>query len=43
MERGSGKILGYVPLTDTSALHCLEVVNGNQPMTDVDNEVLWFK
>jgi hypothetical protein len=43
MERGSGKILGYLPVTDTPALHCLEMVNGNQPMTDVDNEVLWFK
>ena len=43
MESGSGKILGYVPVTDAPALHCLEVVNGNQPMTDFNNEVLWFK
>lgn len=43
MERGSGKILGYVPVSDAQALHCLEIVNGNQPMTDVGNEVLWFK
>ena len=43
MDRGSGKILGYVPVTDAPALHCLEMVNGKQPMTDVGNEVLWFK
>ena len=43
MERVSGKILGYLPVTDAQALHCLEVVNGNQLMTDVGNQVLWFK
>ncbi len=43
MERNSGKILGYVPVTDAPALHCLEMANGRQPMTDVRNEVLWFK
>jgi hypothetical protein len=43
MDRGSGKILGNVPVTDVPALHCLEIVSGNQPMTDVGNAVLWFK
>lgn len=43
MDRRSGRILGHVPVTDTPALHCLEMVNGTQPMTDLGNEVLWFK
>jgi len=43
MNRSTGELLGYIPVTEVPGLHCLEIANGSQPMTDVGNEVLWFK
>jgi DNA-binding beta-propeller fold protein YncE len=43
LDRKSGKILGYVPVTETRALHSVEEGGEDQPMTDVGNKVVWFK
>lgn len=39
----SGKITGYLPVTDTPALHALDVDADGEPMTDVGNRVVWFR
>jgi streptogramin lyase len=43
LDRKTGKILGYVPVTETRALHSVEEGGEDQPMTDVGNKVVWFK
>jgi 6-bladed beta-propeller len=43
LDRTSGKILGYVPVSERAGLHAVEDAGDGQPMTDVGNRVVWFK
>jgi len=43
LDRQTGKILGYVPVTEKAGLHTVEVDGEGQPMTDIGNRVVWFK
>jgi hypothetical protein len=43
LDRKTGKILGYVPVTEKAGLHTVEDAGVGQPMTDVGNRVVWFK
>ena len=43
MDRASGKLLGYVAVREPGALHCLDVDSEDEPLTDVDNTVVWFR
>jgi hypothetical protein len=43
MDRKTGKILGYVEVTDKGGLHSVEVSPSGEPITNLANHVLWFK
>jgi hypothetical protein len=43
LDRKTGKILGYVPVSENAGLHTDEDAGEGQPMTDVGNKVVWFK
>src|SRR6202789_1814690 len=43
LDRTTGKILGYVPVTEPKVLHCVEDAGDGQPMTDIGNRVVWFR
>jgi hypothetical protein len=43
LDRTTGKILGYVPVSERAGLHSVEEAGEGQPMTDVGNRVVWFK
>lgn len=43
LDRKTGKILGYVPVTEKAGLHSVEDAGKDQPMTDIGNKVVWFK
>jgi hypothetical protein len=43
MDRKTGKILGYVEVTDEGGLHSVEVSPSGGPITNLANHVLWFK
>ena len=43
LDRKTGKILGYVPVTEKAGLHTVEDAGVGQPMTDIGNRVVWFK
>jgi hypothetical protein len=43
LDRKSDKILGYVPVSENAGLHTVEDAGEGQPMTDVDNRVVWFR
>jgi len=43
LDRKTGKILGYVPVTEKAGLHSVEDAGQDQPMTDIGNKVVWFK
>jgi hypothetical protein len=43
LDRKTGKILGYVPVSERAGLHSVEDAGEGQPMTDVGNRVVWFK
>jgi len=43
LDRKSGKILGYVPVSENARLHSVEDAGEGQPVTDVGNGVVWFK
>jgi hypothetical protein len=43
LDRRTGKILGYVPVTETAGLHSVEDAGNGQPMTGIGNRVVWFK
>src|ERR1700691_485710 len=43
LDRKTGKILGYVPVTENKGLHSVEDAGNGQPMTDVGNRIVWFK
>src|ERR1700744_4211539 len=43
LDRKTGKVLGYLPVTETPCLHTVEDAGNGQPMTDIGNRVVWFK
>jgi streptogramin lyase len=43
LDRRTGKILGYVPVSERAGLHSVEDAGESQPMTDVGNRVVWYK
>jgi sugar lactone lactonase YvrE len=43
LDRKTGKILGYVPVTEKGGLHSVEDDGEGQPMTNVGNRVVWFQ
>src|SRR5271170_2486058 len=43
LDRKTGKILGYVPVSERTGLHSVEDDGEGQPMTSVGNRVVWFK
>jgi hypothetical protein len=43
LDRKTGKILGYVPVTEGLGLHCVEDAGNGQPMADLGNKVVWFE
>ena len=43
LDRKTGEILGYVPVSEKAGLHSVEDAGEDQPMTDVGNRVVWFK
>jgi sugar lactone lactonase YvrE len=43
LDRRTGKILGYVPLSEKAGLHSVEDGGDGQPMTDVGNRIVWFR
>lgn len=43
LDRGTGRVLGYVAVTQRLGLHCVEVDRDAHPMTDVGSGVVWFK
>jgi DNA-binding beta-propeller fold protein YncE len=43
LDRKTGKILGYVPVTEKGGLHSVEDAGEGRPMTVVGNRIVWFK
>jgi sugar lactone lactonase YvrE len=43
LDRKTGKILGYVPVTEKAGVHSVEDAGAEQPMTNIGNRVVWFK
>lgn len=43
MDRKTGKILGYVEVTEPGGLHSVEVSAAGEPITNLANHVKWFK
>jgi hypothetical protein len=43
LDRKTGKILGYVPVTEKGGLHSVEDDGEGHPLTNVGNKVVWFK
>lgn len=43
LDRSTGKVLGYVPVTEKAGLHSVEDAGSSQPMTDIGNRVVWFR
>jgi hypothetical protein len=43
LDRETGKILDYVPVSEKAGLHSVEDAGDGQPMTDVGNRVVGFK
>jgi streptogramin lyase len=43
MDRKTGKILGYVAVTENGGLHSVEVSAAGEPITNLSNHVKWFK
>ncbi len=43
LDRSSGKILGYVPVTERVSLHSIEDAGDGQPMTQIGSRIVWFK
>jgi len=42
LDRKSGKILGYVPVTESGGLHTVEDDGHGNPMTTIDNRIVAF-
>ena len=43
MDRKTGKILGYMPTTESASLHSAEAAGEVQPVTDAGKRIVWFK
>ena len=43
MDRKTGKILGYVEVTEKGGLHSVEVSATGEPITNLANHAEWFK
>ena len=43
LDRETGRILGYVPVSEKAGLHSVEDAGDDQPMTDVGNRIVWFE
>jgi sugar lactone lactonase YvrE len=43
LDRKTGKILGYVPVSEKAGLHSVEEAGEDQPMTDIGNRVVAFE
>ena len=43
LDRTTGKVLGYVAVTQKAGLHSVEEVGKGQPMTVAGNGVIWFR
>ena len=43
MDRHTGKILGYLEVTESGGLHSIEVSSSGEPFTNLANHVKWFK
>jgi streptogramin lyase len=43
LDRNTGKVLGYMPVTEKVGLHSVEDFGNDQPMTDIGNRVVWFR
>ena len=43
LDRKTGRILGYVPVTEKVGLHSVEDAGNGQPITDIGNRIVWFK
>jgi len=43
LDRKTGQILGYAPVTEKAGLHTVEDAGDGQPLTDIGNRVVWFK
>jgi streptogramin lyase len=43
LDRKTGKVLGYVPVTEKVGLHSVEDAGNGQPMTDIGNRVVLFR
>ncbi len=43
LDSKTGKILGYVPVTEKAGVHSVEDAGGDQPMTNIGSKVVWFK
>jgi hypothetical protein len=43
LDRETGRILGYVPVSERAGLHSVEADGDDQPMTDVGNRIVWFE
>jgi hypothetical protein len=43
LDGKTGKILGYVPVSEKAGLHSVEDAGDDQPMTDIGNRVVAFK
>jgi streptogramin lyase len=43
LDRSSGKVLGYLPVTEQGGLHTVEDAGEGQPMTGIGNRIVWFK
>jgi hypothetical protein len=42
LDRKTGKLLGYVTVTEKAGVHSVEDAGRGQPMTNIGNKVVWF-
>lgn len=44
LDRSSGRSTGYLPVTDTPGLHCIELLaDGTEPITDIGSTLVLFR
>jgi len=43
LDRKTGTIIGYVPVTEKVGLHSVEDAGNGQPITNIGNRIVWFK
>lgn len=39
----TGRIIGYIAVTDTPTLHCMDLMGDGEPITDIGNRVIRFQ